>query len=187
MTEEEKIIAEKQEINLLIDKGVNISVDRTIYVRHHGFIKRFWKKVKRIETVKFTIHEPTLSTLDRITAEQIDLRIDESLLKESAMQEAKMLVSKHGRRLARIIALAVIGQDYVISIQESGRIVHKNDDKRLDELTELFFMNLKPSQLVQYCILINTMSNIGDFISSIRLMSAARTTMPNLIEEKQKA
>ena len=55
--------------------------------------------------------------------------------------------------------------------------------KRLNELTSLFTRRIKPSRLYQIYILIQTMCNLGDFLNSIRLMSADRTTMPIRIEE----
>lgn len=186
MTDSEKIQAERNELNLLIDKGVNIEVERTIRVpigRKYLLFKRYTAK---IEKLKFTIKEPTLSTLDRLSAEQIELVIDEAKIKENGLSEAKMLTSKQAHRMARIVAIAVLGQEYVITTQEGARIRYQYDDKKLNELTELFFINVKPSNLFQYTVLINSMSNLGDFTNSIRLMSAVRTTMPTLIEDKQK-
>ena len=56
--------------------------------------------------------------------------------------------------------------------------MHYEEDRcRLDELTDLFFHAVKPSELFQLTMTINAMCNLGDFIHSIRLMSAARTTV----------
>lgn len=186
MTDSEKLQVERNELNMLIDKGVNISFERTIRVeKSRKFL--FIKKYETItEKLKFTIKEPTLSTLDRLSAEQIELVIDEAKIKENGMSEAKMLTRKQSHRMARIVAIAVLGQEYVIATQEGARVHYQYDDKKLNELTELFFINIKSSQLLQYVILINSMSNLGDFTNSIRLMSAVRTTMPILIEDKQK-
>ena len=54
---------------------------------------------------------------------------------------------------------------------------YEEDRRRLDELTDLFFHAVKPSELFQLTMTINAMCNLGDFIHSIRLMSAARTTV----------
>lgn len=171
----DKIQTEKQELDLLLDKGINIEVEQ--HVTKRSF---FGKKTVEVKKLVFTIHEPTLSTLDRIAAEQIDLVIDENVINsEIGVQEAKRLVPRHCRRMSKILALAILGNDYVIQ-KENGKFA--NDEKKLNELTELLFHNVTPSKLFKYFVLVNTMSNIGDFINSIRLMSAARTTMPNRVE-----
>lgn len=187
MNEKQKINAERNELNILIDKGVNIEVERTMRVligRKYGLLKRYETITEKL---KFTIKEPTLSTLDRLSSEQIELIIDESKIKENGLSEAKMLTNQQSHRMARIVAIAVLGQEYLITIQEGSRIRYEHDDKQLDELTDLFFINVKPSTLLQYTILINSMSNLGDFTNSIRLMSAVRTTMPIRIEEDKQA
>lgn len=187
MNESEKINTERQELNLLINKGVSIEVDRTIYVKPKGLFGLLKKRVKQTDKQKFIIQEPTLSVLDLISSEQIELNIDEKEMNsDNALSLAKKLTNEHSRRMARIIAISVLGQDYIIPIQKGSFIQYKYDDARLKELTNLFFHNIKPSRMMQYVILINTMSNLGDFTNSIRLMSASRTTMPILIEESKK-
>ena len=178
--------AEKQELNRLIEKGATFEVERTIRAKQHGFLGFIKPKVEKKDTLKFTIQEPTLSTLDRIADEQIELKIDESIMSsDNGLQEAKKLVGEHGRRLAKIIAIAVLGQDGLKQTNGVGGIKYVYDYKRLEELTELFFHNVKPSKLIQLTIFINTMGNLGDFTNSIRLMSAARTTMPILVGENK--
>jgi len=187
MTGNEKIQAERSELNLIIDKGVNIELERTISKKKKGFAGFMGKRFSVTEKLKFTIKEPTLSTLDRLSAEQIDLVIDENVMSSDiGVQEARKMANKYGTKLAKIVALSVLGQDYVITIQNDTRVHYEYDNKRLAELTQLFYENIKPSKLMQYVLLINTMSNLGDFTNSIRLMSAARTTMPTLIEGEQK-
>lgn len=186
MNEENKLNAERSELNTLIDKGVNFDIERTIYVRQNGILGRFKKRYAKTEKLQFTIKEPTLSTLDRMSSEQIQLTIDEAIMSsELGVQEAKKMTNDHGTNLARIIALAVLGQDYIKTKKNGSKFSYKCDDKRLSELTELFFLNIKPSKLLQLAILVNTMSNLGDFTNSIRLMSANRTTMPIRIEENK--
>ena len=183
---EKNIEAERQELNLLISKGVTFDLQRTIYVRRKGIFGILKKRVKQAENTKYTIKEPTLSVLDRISAEQIDLTIDENIMSsEKGVQQAKKMVLEHGRRMARIIAIAVLGTDALQTILGSGGVKYVYDFKRLDQLTEILFMNLKPSKLYQLAFMVNTMSNLGDFTNSIRLMSASRTTMPIRIEESK--
>lgn len=180
----DKLKQERSELSLLINKGVFIEVSRTVWRKKSGIIGLIGKRHPVSETLKFIINEPTLSTLDRISAEQVELGIsEEALATGDVIKEAKLLTREHCRRMAKILALAILGEDYDKCIQTGGRIRYEHDDKKLEELTELFFVNVKPSRLLKYCIFINTISNLGDFTNSIRLMSAARTTMPIRVEE----
>ena len=174
--------AERDELNILIRKGIEFDFESVTYKRRGLFRRRVSVK----KSYRFKIEEPTLSTLDRLSAEQIDLVIDEKVMSsEFAINEAKNLTSKHCKRLSRIIAIAVLGQDYIRAVDKGSHLAYCHDDKSLDRLTDLFFHNIKPSKLMQLVILINTMSNLGDFCNSIRLMSASRTTMPIRIEDKE--
>lgn len=182
MIDDNKVEAERQELNLLINKGLTFEVDRTIYVRKEGISGYFKKRTAKTEKLKFTVQEPTLSTLDRMSAEQLELRIDENVMStDKGLQEAKKMVHEHGRRMARIIAIAVVGSDSMQAI--GGKYI--TNDSRIGELTELFYTSIQPSKLLQLTLLVNTMSNLGDFINSIRLMSAARTTKPIRIEQEK--
>ena len=79
MADDNKIEAERQELNLLINKGITFDIERTIYVRKKGIKGYFKKRYAKAESLKFSIQEPTLSTLDRMSAEQLDLKIDENV------------------------------------------------------------------------------------------------------------
>ena len=95
------------------------------------------------------------------------------------LAEAKRIAKDNAARMARIIAIAVLGEDYhVTEVGTGGRIRKYNDDKELDRLTALFFHNIKPSKLVGLSEAITSVSNLGDFINSMRLQSGARTTQP---------
>lgn len=119
-----------------------------------------------------------------MSALQVDLDINEEAMRsDRALYEARHLTGEHSRRLARIVATAVMGQDYVQIRQVGGRTIYSNDDAGLEEIADVLFHGLTPSQLAELVVYINTISNLGDFCNSIRLMSAVRTTMPLRIEE----
>ena len=100
------------------------------------------------------------------------------------MKNARSLAANNALRCAKVIAIAVIGSEYKIPVTDKNGVVRMREDvKRLNELTSLFARTIKPSRLYQIYILIQTMCNLGDFLNSIRLMSADRTTMPIRIEE----
>jgi len=182
--EAERLEQEKRELNSLINKGYTFEVEDTefrIEKRFFGLLKkRVPVKVKR----QFRIQEPTLGTLDRLSAEWIEIAIDEEKIKGAeGMKVAKALVNKHAKRCARIVALAVLGSDYLIPKYSTGNTVRYTEDiTRLNDLTSLFFRTVKPSRLYELTVLINAISNFGDFLNSIRLMQSERTTAPDLVE-----
>ena len=133
------------------------------------------------KTSSYEIHEPTLSVLDRLSDMWLEMAINENVLQESEtiISEAKQLAKENAARMARTIAIAVLGEDYhVTEVGQSGRIRKYNDDKELDRLTDIFFHAITPSKLVALSATVTNMSNLGDFLASMRLMSGARTTQP---------
>lgn len=175
---------EKNELDLLIGNGFPFKIHRKIKKRKSGFLGFFQAKVEETETLEFKIQEPTLATLDRISREQIELDLDETeLTSDNALQNAKLLVNKHAKRCAKILAIAVLGNDYIKANNTGFSISYDKDDKKLNELTELFYTYIKPSEMLQLYTLVNTISNLSGFINSIRLMSASRTTIPIRVED----
>ena len=184
MENEEKKAAELNELNRMIERGLTFTVKRKKKVRRPGWLGWIRKKITIDEDVRFEIKEPTLSVLDRISAEGIMMDIDESQMQSDAgMSIAKKMVHDHARRMARVIAIAVLGENYEIATINNGRTSYIRDDRRLDELTDLFAHSVKPSDLINLCVAINTMSNLGDFTNCIRLTSANRTTIPDRVQK----
>lgn len=186
MVETKKILEqERSELNALINRGVSFEV-QDVEVQYKSYLCGLFKKKILVPiTRNFVIKEPTLGTLDRLSSEWIEMAIDEETIKgEDGMLQARKMTKKHALRCARVIALAVLGSDYLIPKAGNGGIVrYEEDTKRLEELTRLFARQIKPSELHQLYVLINAMCNLGDFLNSIRLMSADRTTIPIRIEE----
>lgn len=179
-----KLEQERAELNTLIGKGVSFEVKDTefdVETRFLGIVKRY--KPREV-TRTFKIEEPTLATLDRISAETIEFAIDEAAMKSAdSMQRARGLAREHSIRCARVVAIAVLGEDRLIPVHGKSGTRWVEDTKRLDELTSLFARKIKPSVLYKLYVLVNAMCNLGDFMNSIRLMQQERTTMPIRIEE----
>lgn len=176
---------ERSELNELIGKGVSFEV-QDVEVQYKTYLFGLFKKKVIVPiTRNFVIEEPTLGTLDRLSSEWVEMAIDEEAIKGSdGMLQARIMTKKHALRCARVIAIAVLGSDYLIpKVVKGGIVRYKEDTVRLDELTRLFAQKIKPSELYQLSVLINAMCNLGDFLNSIRLMSANRTTIPIRIEE----
>lgn len=180
-TDKDPIELEREELNLLIQRGVKFDVTTTVVQRKKGF-KGFFMKPEIIEkTSSYEIHEPTLSVLDRLSDIWLDMALNEDVLQEgkAIISEAKQLAKENAARMARIIAIAVLGESYhVTEVNHFGRVRKYNDDQELDRLTDIFFHTIKPSKLVALSATVTNMSNLGDFLASMRLMSGARTTQP---------
>lgn len=182
MEEVEKldIELEREQLNLLIKRGVKFDVIIKIRKRKKGF-KGFFQKPEVLEEVTtYEIHEPTLSVLDRLCDIWLDMALDEVALKEGeVIVEAKKTAKQNAKKMARVIAIAVLGEDYHITeITRTGKVKKYNDDKELNRLTNIFFHAIKPSKLALLTTTVTNISNLADFITSMRLMSGARTTKP---------
>ncbi len=182
--ESQRLQQERTELDALVNKGVEFKVKDFDVVKKPVFFGLFKKNVLVPVVRDFKIVEPTLGTLDRLSREWIEFAIDEKVLQtDDGMKEARSMVYNHAIRCAKIIAIATLGEDYLVPVQQKGGVKYVEDDSRLEELTMLFARSIKPSKLYQIYTLVNLMCNLGDFLNSIRLMSSDRTTMPIRIEE----
>lgn len=184
--EAKKLEQERAELNTLINKGVSFEVkDVEFEVEKHlfGLIKKY-KPHNTTRTYK--IEELTLATLDRISFELVELAIDEEEMKsDDALKKARGLVSKHSIRCARVVAIAVLGEDRLIAKYGKAGTRWIENKAKLDELTNLFARKITPSVLYRLFVLVNAMCNLGDFLNSIRLIMPERTTAPIRIEENE--
>jgi hypothetical protein len=165
LEQQEKTALEKEraELNLLVQRGFKFDVS----IR------------KRKKT--FEIHEPTLAILDRISDISLDMVIDEDELNhenEDAMASVRKIVKKNTKRQATIIAISVLGESFYTNIPILKQVLNFVYRIRLLGLTNLFYHSVTPSKLLGLAIAVTNMSNYGDFIVSMRLLSGARTTQP---------
>ena len=176
---------EQSELRHMINQGLTFDVEVTYSRRRPGFFGFFRKREKVKEKRVFTIQEPTLATLDRLSSLWLQMEIDEPRLGDADyLAAARQLANKEAKRLAEVVAVAVLGEDYYDTTEHRGAFSYKPNEDRLQRLAATFFHAVKPSDLFTLAVLITNVSNLGDFISSIRLMSATRTSEPmgNLIE-----
>lgn len=168
--------AERKELKLLIRNGISfvVTYQEAKVVRIPMFKRMQWlfKKRQRIleeRSREFVVKEPTAFTLDRLSAEYIELVMDETKIKEDPRQEARKLYMQHNKRMARIVAIAVLGNEW-------------EQEEKLEQLTDFFLHWLKNSTLYELVQAIDLTNNLADFINSMRLLSSARTTIPIRIE-----
>ena len=189
MTQDEKLEAltrEQTELRKMIGEGVTFDVEITHRRRKPGFWGYFRRREKVTETKVYTIQEPTLATLDRLSLLWLQMEIDETKLgDDDYLRTARALASKEAAKLAEVVAVAVLGEDYYIATYDGTTYRRKEDKKALRDLTRLFFHTLKPSELLTLAIIVTNVSNLGDFVNSMRLMSAARTSDPEATRIEQ--
>lgn len=172
---------EREELNLLIRKGQKFAVRYTITKKEKRLLGLRSRTVEEERAEAFELKEPTLAVLDRLSAHWLEMTLDEKALESGGAEtlaEAKRATADNTKRMARVIAIAVLGEDYHIKTinQKTGRVQFANDEKELERITDLFFHTIKPSELVILCQRITNIANLGDFIGSMRYMSGARTT-----------
>nr|DAY62857.1 MAG TPA: hypothetical protein [Caudoviricetes sp.] len=177
---------EQNELRHMINQGLTFDVEVTYSRRRPGLFGFFRKREKVTEKRVYKIYEPTLATLDRLSALWLQMEIDETRLNDANyLATARKMANKEAKRLAEVVAVAVLGEDLYDTTEKAGTFIYKPNEDRLQRLASTFFHVVKPSQLFTLAVLITNVSNLGDFISSIRLMSATRTSDPmaNLIEQ----
>ena len=114
------------------------------------------------------------------------MEIDETRLQEADyLNAAKKMANKEAKRLAEVVAVAVLGEDYYTAIDKGGYYKRTENKQELRRLKSFFLHTIKPSELFTLAVLITNVSNLGDFINSIRLMSATRTCDPTHLIEPQ--
>lgn len=166
MEEKEKIFntyeAEVNEANVLIENGVKFTIKK------QSFLKYLSKSKQRT----FFIEQPFLGTLDIISALFLSINFNEKMLEDDFLASSKQIVAKSVKTCALVVAVSVLNSQFKI--------------KFFSKLFAQYLLwRMRPSDLIKIAIIIHKINNYGDFINSIRLMSAIRTTAPNRIEESQ--
>ncbi|WP_337043863.1 hypothetical protein [Emticicia sp. 17c] len=153
--------AEQNEADVLINRGISFEVPMRSPLKYFS----------RTRQRTFVIHQLYLGTLDIISRIFLSLPLDEAAIAADPLREAKRISAESARKCALAIAIAVLNSQWKIKLF-SGL------------LANYFLWRIQPSRLVQVAFYLNQLSNLGDFISSIRLMSAIRTTAPSQVEKK---
>ena len=171
MDEQKKKQAQKSVLEAILNKGIKFDITYTAKVRRSGFLGFLGAKTEVEKHETFTIQEPTLGVLDRMSEIWLDFDIEdiEKMTNSEVMVEGYKMANKHAKDMARILAIAVLGERYYS--MDDG-------DKEEERLTELFYRVTKPSQLPHIAMSIVATSHLADFITSMRLMRMSVTTTP---------
>ena len=150
---------EREELDLMVDKGVNFTVKKRSILRFIGRPER-----------GFTIYQPYLGTLDLLSREFLKIEFDEEKLQTDGLSESKRLGSKAAKVLADILAIAVLSDKWKIRLFKKA-------------LSSYFLWRVTPSKMLELSMIINIMMNLEGFINSIRLNAIHKTANPpKLIE-----
>lgn len=170
---------ERSELRRIINDGISFEVEVRTARRPSGIFGRFKRKQISKQKRVFKVSEPTLATLDRLSALWLSIDIDDTqLTNDNYLADARRLAAQHSQTLAEIVATAVLGEDLYDITDRRGVFAYKPNNRKLAELSTTFFHSVKPSDLFKLAILITNACNLADFIASMRLMSATRTSEP---------
>lgn len=155
--------AERNELDLLLNKGFTFEIE---YLRKRKWWA-VWQPKKKTVTKQIHIAEPTLATLDLLSSYWLDFaEVDTDSI---TTENAKHITSAYARKAAFVVSAAALGE-------EAFRDTNTPDWRKIEKFANMILHGVKPSILVQIAKALTACSNIADFILSIRLMSAARTT-----------
>lgn len=174
----EELEMEQSELNLLLEKGVRFEVEERIREKKKGFAGALGMTHIVTRTNSYMMKEFTLGVLDLLSAIWIKMHPKEDVIKQGgllAINEGERLVHEHSSDCARVVAIAVMGEDCFDILPNNERVCK---DREIEKLARQFKHSIKPSKLKQLTDVIVSISNLADFINSIQLMHATRTSQP---------
>lgn len=140
-------------------------------------VKRPWLLGNRYAEVEktLTIRHNTLAVLDLISKECQRLKFDPHAFETKDLKvfaEARKLVSEHSRTMAKIIAIASMGEECFVITPHGDYQVREKEIKRLQDQ---IYVSLGFDELTTICDKITGHSDLANFINSIRLMGTIQT------------
>lgn len=174
----EQLAMERAELNILRQSGTKYELK---WRETHGWW--FWKTTEYKSQI-YDIAQPTLAVLDEISELGMQLELSEEEIVKgemNALREVRRSVTKNAKKLARIVAMATLGETMFDISTKHGATQTKRNDKAIDSLASLIYVAAKPEQLAFMAAAITNTSGLPDFASSTRYLSA-RTTEPHRVE-----
>lgn len=153
--------AERNELNILNGEGTQFKTPKRSILRFlGGSPHRTW-----------TIHRPFGGTLNALSREFVEMDYSEDQLRENIVEEGKRLIAHNAHRMGRVVAIAVLRDKWAIRLL-------------LPFVADYFLWRISPAILREVAEAIFGMTDMQNFILSIRLMSTKRTTTPPARIEK---
>ena len=169
MNEIERKQAQKNVLETILNRGIKFDITYKVKEPSKGFLGFLRKKSVVEKHESFTIKQPTLAVLDKMSEIWLDFDIKdfEKMTEGEATAEGYKMIREHAKDMARVIAIAVVGEG-----------CFDDESKEVERLTELFYKTIKPSQLPQIAMTLHASNHIADFMLSMRLMKMSITTTP---------
>ena len=162
------------------DERYELESDELKLLRNEGFefVVRY-KENGKLTKKKFTARRPTLGVLDEMSVEWLEFDDYEKRLAdgEDSIKVAQRSVIE-AKRAAKIVALAVIGEDLFSEYRVLFIRWTRVRRRRLKRLSGFFLRHIKPSTLYALSNAVLITSDLGNFLNSIRLMQVETTTTP---------
>jgi len=144
---------EEKATDILQNKGIKFSIPRKSLFRH-------LKKNREL-----TIRPSYLGTLYEISRLAIKLNFDEKLIENDPFYESRVLIEKHVKSMALIVAIAVLNSQFKIKLFKGI-------------LSWYLYWHLTPEMLFSLSLQVVELNNLQDFMSSIRSARGWRITQP---------
>jgi len=144
---------EQKAVNTLLSQGVKFEIDAK------GLVRIFKKKHS------FMLRQAYLGTLLMLSKYYLKVGFDEKKLVDDPLGVSRLEITKSAKTLAMIAAIGILNNKTKI------RLFARPFAKWL-------LWRLTPNKLYELSMTIVVLNNTGDFINSIRLMSALRVTAP---------
>lgn len=166
-------IIEQYVSDVITQKSVDFSVK--YYEEKVVKKKSLFKHKEEIQNVElernFTISPPTLGKMQILSKYYLELDIDEDKLQEAPHVESMRICESKTDVVCKIMAVSVLNTKEDLL-----------DERKINELADFFKYNSMPSDFSTILLIILTMINYENFISSIRLTRILRQNKPTIRE-----
>lgn len=144
---------EQKAVNTLLSQGVKFEIDA------RGLVRIFKKKHS------FMLRQAYLGTLLMLSKYYLKVGFDEKKLVDDPLGVSRLEITRTAKTLAMIAAIGILNNKTKIKLFARP-------------FAKWLLWRLTPNKLYELSMTIVVLNNTGDFINSIRLMSALRVTAP---------
>lgn len=153
---------EAKEVGLLIGEP---ALKITITAQRRS---RWWRKPVTLSET-YEIYHPTLAVLDLLSSCWLNIDIPKEI---SSITEVNGLMS-HAADMAKVVAIMCLNEK-CFSLKRNG--TYEVREKEIRNLANIIAHGMQPAQLIEVARAVTSLCDMPNFINSMRLMCASRTT-----------